>query len=602
MSFMFHPNPYIDPLAVNPVSAPPEVAKSLRFGAAAAVREIAQAIHLGKTKVGIDGYPGAEFSVLAQLLAQACPEAQIVSTRSLWLDADAFRAKIAHCLPMDLEKDPVLMYGVRFEGSYADFFDALALEKLKRALASEKPVIVIGEAALSEPLMDLYSLRLWADITPRQAAINFKTGHGINLGEQKALPFAQTMRRNYYVDFELAQETRWQLIKENRLHGYLAFDNPAQMIYIPFEHLSTLFECVRQKPFRCRPVYLEGVWGGHYIKRLRNLPKSMRNCAWIFDMIPMEVSLAIWVDGNELEVPFFTFIQHQGEKLLGEAAFKKFGGYFPVRFNYDDTFHSSGNMSIQCHPDENYVVSNHRELGRQDESYYVCVAGENAKTYLGFNEGVSKEAFLQACEHAQETGEMMDYEKFISHVPSKPGLQVMIPAGTVHASGQNQVILEIGSLTIGSYTYKLYDYQRIDPQTGKPRPIHLHMGRQVLRGERDARYAAENLVNHGSLLRQNEAGSETIIGEHDLLYFSLRSLHFKTGMEDDTRGTFHVLALTEGERVRIESLSDPAAAFEISYLDLAVVPATFGRYRLINLGEGPVSVHKTCLKEALLHA
>ena len=54
------------------------------------------------------------------------------------------------------------------------------------------------------------------------------------------------------------------------------------------------------------------------------------------------------------------------------------------------------------------------------------------------------------------------FEKYINAVPSIPGTQVMIPAGTVHASGRNQVILEIGSLTVGSYTYKLYDYLRAD--------------------------------------------------------------------------------------------------------------------------------------------
>lgn len=56
----------------------------------------------------------------------------------------------------------------------------------------------------------------------------------------------------------------------------------------------------------------------------------------------------------------------------------------------------------------------------------------------------------------------MDYQKYVYSIESKPGTQVMIPAGTIHASGQNQLILEIGSLTVGSYTYKMYDYVRKD--------------------------------------------------------------------------------------------------------------------------------------------
>ena len=100
------------------------------------------------------------------------------------------------------------------------------------------------------------------------------------------------------------------------------------------QELCGLFDELRAKPLRCRPVYLEGVWGGFYIKRLRNLPREMKNCAWVFDMIPMEVSLAAVWPGHEIEVPFFTFVQQQGEKLLGKPAYDAFGGYFPVRFNY----------------------------------------------------------------------------------------------------------------------------------------------------------------------------------------------------------------------------------------------------------------------------
>ncbi len=110
----------------------------------------------------------------------------------------------------------------------------------------------------------------------------------------------------------------------------------------------------------------------------------MRNCAWVFDMIPMEVSIVAKIGDNEFEAPFFTFVQTMGEKLLGKKAFEEYDGYFPIRFNYDDTYHANGNMSVQCHPDEKYVVANHDELGRQDESYYVGVTAHVVKTYLGF--------------------------------------------------------------------------------------------------------------------------------------------------------------------------------------------------------------------------
>ena len=272
-----------------------------------------------------------------------------------------------------------------------------------------------------------------------------------------------------------------------------------------------------------------------------------------------------------------------------------------MRFNYDDTYHSNGNMSVQCHPDADYVVGNHGELGRQDESYYVCVTAQGAKTYLGFRNETSCEAFFDEARRAEKTHEKIDYEKYINAVPSVPGTQVMIPAGTVHASGRNQVILEIGSLTVGSYTYKLYDYQRIDPQTGLPRPIHLKMGSQVIHGERTHEWVEQNLVNHGGVVRsgtdaQGNPWEERIVGEHDLLYFSLRNLRFWDRIEDDTDGQFHVLALVDGERVRVSSVEDPEKSFVMNSLDVVVIPASLGRYTIENLGIGSVTVHKTQLK------
>ena len=204
--------------------------------------------------------------------------------------------------------------------------------------------------------------------------------------------------------------------------------------------------------------------------------------------------------------------------------------------------------------------------------------------------------FMQEAKRVEHNGELIDYEKYINAVPSIPGTQVMIPAGTVHASGRNQVILEIGSLTVGSYTYKLYDYQRIDPATGMPRPIHLKMGECVLHKERDKKYVYENLVNHGGVVREGEDWKEIVVGECDMLYFSLRNDVFARQIEDEASDRFHVLALVDGEKVRVESIEDPSRFFEMNYMDIIVVPAHFGKYRIINEGVGVVTVHKTMLR------
>jgi len=598
MSFMFHPYPYADPNAVNKINVPQSVREDLTKGVQNVAKKIAKLLEKN-CKIGIDAYPGAEYETLVNVLRQVLAGQNVVfvDAACTFLDPEEIEAIVTPYLPEDREVDPVLLYGRRYKDSYRGLQNGDRLEALKEKIKSADKIIVYGKSALCVDLQDLYDVRIWVDVTPRTAVLNCKNGKNRNIGCTKNLAYNLMMRRNYYVDFEIAMEQRWEMIKKGNIDYYISADVPEKMQMLSFSALLDLFNELNSRPFRCRPVYLEGVWGGYYVHRLRNLPKEMRNCAWVFDMIPLEVSLVSVIDDGEFETPFFTFVQAMGAKLLGKRAYEGFGGYFPIRFNYDDTYHSSGNMSIQCHPDEKYVVTNHGELGRQDESYYVVIAGQGAKTYLGFQNENSCKEFFEKAEQAEKTHELVDYQKYVYAVDSKPGTQVMIPAGTIHASGQNQVILEIGSLTVGSYTYKLYDYQRLDPQTNLPRPIHLKMGKEVIRGERDANYVRENLVNHGGVVREGEGFKEIIVGEHDLLYFSLRNLIFDREISDNTNGDFHVLALIDGEKVRVESKNNPELYYEMNNLDMAVIPAHFGEYTIKNLGVGTVVVHKTRLKD-----
>jgi len=600
MSFMFHPYPYIDHEAVNEIVAPGVAPVR---GVIPVAKRIAALLGEGKN-VGIDAYPGAQTDELLNVLRQvsAGVRYEAIDAEALTKRPEDITELLRPYLPEDRDVDPVLLYGRRYKGGYAGLQDADKVAALRDRLAREKGILVIGRGALAPELQDSYDVRVFMDITPRTAALNFKYGKARNLGAGEDLPYGLLMRRNYYVDFENAIELRWNLIRDGKLDLYITADEPRDMQMVTFGELIAMFEQLCARPFRCRPVYLEGVWGGFYVHKLRHLPKEMRNCAWVFDMIPMEVSIVAKMDGHEFEAPFFTFVQAMGERLLGRQVMEQFGGYFPVRFNYDDTYHANGNMSVQCHPDADYVMRNHDELGRQDESYYVCVTAQGAKTFLGFNEAGSCEAFFEEARRAEKTHELIDYEKYINAVPSVPGTQVMIPAGTVHASGRNQVILEIGSLTVGSYTYKLYDYQRTDPQTGLPRPIHLKMGSQVIHGERTKQWVSDNLVNHGGTVRagRDKDGNpweERIVGEHDLLYFSLRNLIFWDRIEDDTDGQFHVLALVDGEKVRVSSVEDPTKSFVMKSLDIVVVPASLGKYTIENLGIGSVTVHKTQIKK-----
>jgi mannose-6-phosphate isomerase class I len=456
-------------------------------------------------------------------------------------------------------------------------------------------LIFYGNAALMDSFREYCDLKLFIDMTQKRTILNIRNGSCGNLGEKGRMAINLMLRRSYYVDFEIAMAHRGKLIRNNLIDYYITGDHPDGMQLLPLAKMKELFEVMVSYPLRCRPVYLEGVWGGFYVKKLRNLPKEMKNCAWVFDLIPMEVSIVADLADMQLEFPFYCFVQTIGEALMGSKAHKKFGGYFPIRFNYDDTFHSSGNMSIQVHPDGEFVKENNGELGRQDESYYMVVTGQQAKTYCGFKENADVEEFIEKAKRAEKYGEGFDHDAYVASVPSKPGMQFLIPAGTIHASGRNQLILEIGSLTIGSYTYKMYDYMRKDLE-GNLRPIHTYYGDKVLRRDFKGDYVKQNFIQEPRVIR-NDGFTETIVGEHDLIYFSLRNVIFADRYTDETTDRFHVLTLVDGEKCLIRSLTDPDKFFKQEYLDMVIIPAGFGPYEVINEGVGVVTMHKTLLKD-----
>ena len=616
MSFMFNPHPYDDPTAINRPKLSAETINSIITGTKESASHISELL-LQKLKnkpgtlvIALDGYISAQWvqtvNLISQNLKQQLVKVTAIDFATVYKTSAELDADFAEHLAEDLEKDPVLLFGKLFKGRYEDILDIQKLSRfennLKEARTSKnnEVIIVYGCGCTIKSLRSFYDLVLYFDVTPKEVILRARKGLFANLGDNVARPIKTMLRRCYYIDFELAGHHRWDLVKNNEIDYYVISNETENLRLIPFASFKTITNALVKYPMRCKPVYIEGIWGGYYIKKLRNLPDSMQNAAWVFDLIPLEVSLVVEAGKHLLEFPFFTFVQKEGEQLMGNDCVKKFGGYFPIRFNYDDSYHSSGNMSIQVHSGHDYNVTNYGEHGRQDESYYIVATGHGAKTFIGFNEGVDPDEFIREVKKSEKDFTPVEYQKYVNHVQSVPGVQVMLPAGTIHSSGRNQVVLEIGSLSIGSYTYKMYDYLRADLD-GIPRPIHTYHGEKVLRKERTTSWVKENLVQEPRLVRSGSNWAEYIVGQHDLLYFSLRRLEFEKTIEDDTCGKFHVLTLVDGEKVIVQSLDNPELSYTQNYLDVVVVPANMGRYVVKNLGNQPVCVHKTMLKDGFIN-
>jgi len=611
---MFNPHPYDDYSAVNRPELSEEIKDSIISGTVASSGYLSDVLIKKVTEnpdkeiiLALDGYIGAQFdqivNIISGKLKMGLIELSVIDFSQVYKSPVQLDEELFSYLPEDKEKDPVLLFGKIFKEGFELLLDNQKLDSLidilqksKNNKNDKKVTIIYGYGCTIRLLRPFYDLITYLDLTPKEVILRAKKGRFANIGDNVAKPIKTLLRRCYYVDFEVSGHLRWDLLNDDAIDFYCISDNPDNIKLLPRATFNSVMSVLVRYPLRCKPVYIEGIWGGQYVKKIRNLPEDMRNCAWVFDLIPLEVSILVQAGKQLLEFPFFTFVQKEGKALMGDECVKKFGGYFPIRFNYDDTFHSSGNMSIQVHSGHDYNIENFGEHGRQDESYYVIATGHGARTFVGFKEGINPDEFVEKVKISEKEFTPVDYQKYINHIPSQPGIQFLLPAGTIHSSGRNQVVLEIGSLTVGSYTYKMYDYLREDLD-GIPRPIHTWHGENVLRKERTTSWVKKNLVQPPGLIRSGDGWAEYIVGEHDLLYFSLRRLEFEKSIEDDTNGKFHVINLVDGEKVIVQSVKDPGLSYKQNYLDVVIVPANVGKYRIINLGNEPVCIHKTMLKD-----
>ena len=337
MSFMYNPFPYDDPRAVNRPQLPAEAVEAVVGGtlkaATALAAEFAARMDAAPGRnlvVAFDGYATADWSRMINLLSQQ------LKLRNIGLEAVDFRAAfkseqeirdlIDPLLEWDREKDPTLLYGRIFRGGYEALLDETNAEDFRLRIAAlrssddtRRVVAVYGSGCLMPRMRDLYDVRCYFDVTPKESILRIRRGQYANLGDRTAQPANQVIRRCYYADFEMAVHLRGELLREGLLDYYVASDRPDHLQLIPRKALEQILAALATYPFRCKPVYLEGVWGGTYVKKLRNLPDTMRNCAWVFDLIPMEVSIVVEAGAEQLEFPFFSFVQREGEAIMGAA-------------------------------------------------------------------------------------------------------------------------------------------------------------------------------------------------------------------------------------------------------------------------------------------
>ncbi|MFZ7088880.1 class I mannose-6-phosphate isomerase [Curtobacterium sp. RRHDQ10] len=531
---------------------------------------IAELLHDGGHRtLAVDTYPGSDLVGLRRELEAAVPDALLIDVEQA---AALPPADIEALIAPNLTDDRV--FGVLGHQVLADLYDTDRLEAVAASIgAADRPVVVYGWGATLVPTtfdtVVLADLARW-EIQRRQraGAPNWRADNG----DEDQL---RKVKRGYFVEWRIADRHKRTLF--DRIDAVLdANGGMATAKLIGADTFLAGLEVASRRPFRVVPFFDPGVWGGQWMKEVLDVGDAS-NYAWCFDCVPEENSLLLCVDGTTVEIPALDLVFRHPRELLGEKTHARFGAEFPIRFDFLDTM-AGGNLSLQVHPLTDYMQNVFGMPYTQDESYYLLDAADDAVVYLGLREDTDPAAMARALRRAAAGEDQFDVPAYVTAFPAAKHDHFLIPAGTVHCSGADSMVLEI-SATPYIFTFKMWDWGRVGLD-GVPRPVHLDHALANIQWDRDTAFAERELVGQVEQVASGDGWVEERTGLHALEFIEVRRHWFDGTVPHDTRGTVNVLNLVEGAEAVVESPTGAFAPFVVHYAETFIVPAAVGPYTI----------------------
>lgn len=461
-----------------------------------------------------------------------------------------------------------------------DFFDREKSLMIQNDIDElrEGIVIIYGEGAAY--LSKQPDLLIYLDMARWEIQLRMRKNVVNNLGVQnRFLEFPLLYKQAFFVDWRVLDKHK---IKYMQQWDFLIDTNkPDQPKMINGASLLEGLRIAAHQPFRVVPFFDPGPWGGQWLKEIIDLDRSVLNFAWGFDCVPEENSLLLKFGDQAVEIPSINLVFDQPRALLGDKVYEKFGAEFPIRFDFLDTM-EGGNLSLQVHPTTPYIQEHFGMRYTQDESYYMLEADEDAVVYLGMQENINPEEMISDLKKAKEGVEVFDADKFVLKWPAKKHDHFLIPAGTVHCSGKNSVVLEI-SATPYIFTFKLWDWGRLGLDE-KPRPINIEHGANVIDWDSKRDFTKENLINKFETIAEGDGWIEERTGLCETQFIETRRHWFTKAVRHNTDGGVNVLNLVEGNEAIVESPEGNFEPFAIHYAETFIVPAAVGAYTIRPFG------------------
>ncbi len=525
--------------------------------------------------VAIDCYHGVLHDETENALRASLSYSHFIRT------TDAFKEpeEVAKMVYPDVTDDRI--FGFVTKLTIESFFDTKRLDDIRKQIrkSGEGVVIVYGEGAAhvtsdADVLIYLDMARWEIQLRMRRKLID-------NLGvNNRDSEFSLLYKQAFFVDWRVLDKHKSSLMA--KWDFVIDTNKEAHPKMVRGSGILDALKKATETPFRVVPFFDPGPWGGQWLKEVADLDRSAVNFAWGFDCVPEENSLLLKFGEQTVEIPSVNLVLREPEALLGRSVYEQFGAEFPIRFDFLDTM-DGGNLSLQVHPTNEYIRKNFGMNFTQDESYYLLEAKDHAVVYLGLKDETNPDEMVTDLKVAQNGGNLFDADRYVNKFPVKKHDHVLIPAGTVHCSGKDSVVLEI-SATPYNFTFKLWDWGRLGLD-GKPRPINIEHGEKVIQWDRRESWTQENLINRIEKIAEGDGWIEERTGLHESQFIETRRHWFTEKVPHHTGGVVNVINLVEGREVIVESPQSKFEPYVIHYAETFIVPAAVGEYTIRPYGE-----------------
>ena len=532
-----------------------------------------------KKVVAVDFYAGVREEEVAGELELLSPTL-FINTRNLMKPQDEIKAMTERFMTDDV------LFGYVTNLTLNDYFDAEKLEQARKQVADATGrVIIVGSgAAMVAPAE---ATVVYVDMARWEIQQRFRVHEVKALGvDNREDAVSLQYKRGYFNDWRILDRYKESLF--GRVDFWLDTHIANEPRLIDKETFFKGIEETVKTPFRVVPFFDPAPWGGQWMKEVCGLNPEKENYGWCFDCVPEENSLYFEVNGVRFELPSVDLVLLKSRELLGEPVEARFGKDFPIRFDFLDTV-GGGNLSVQVHPTTQFIRENFGMYYTQDESYYLLDAKEGASVYLGLKTGIDKNEMIHDLREAQKGEVVFDTERYVNRLPAKKHDHYLIPGGTVHCSGSEALVLEISS-TPNLFTFKLWDWQRLGLD-GKPRPINVERGKDVIDWKRDTEYVNKHLANRFTQVAEGDGWREECTGLHPNEFIETHRHWFSKPVTHQTNNSVNVLNMVEGEEAVIESPINAFKPFVVHYAETFIIPASVGEYTIAPYGK---SVGQEC--------